>query len=228
MGEIKHVTALTLDEYRAAQRELQKAADRLSEGFNGAIQRGDHVGAAEWSDQLEITIKGFEECRLRLSPRDRFIATYNVSKAGKCGVSLVVPADVPPIKVLSEAEQIARNHQGLHAINQGMLKLWILGGAHGDCFGRSRKIAIDPGVDEPFRDLAGTTSHFASAKLELPTQLDLALCHVAFSVLVGKDLFRGEPVRYAGGVLIRYSSGLVDADQTFSAEASLPATRYIK
>ena len=109
-----------------------------------------------------------------------------------------------------------------------MLKAWILCGAHNDCFGRSSKSASDPGVDEPGTDRAGTTSHCPGAKLELRTQLDLALCHVAFSVLVGKDLFRGEPVRYAGGVLIRYSSGLVDADQTFSAEASLPATRYIK
>ena len=225
---MRHAKTVTLDEYRAAQRELQKAGERLSEGFNGAIQRGDSAGAAEWSGQLETTLKGFEDLRARLSPRDRFIATYNVTKVGKCGVSLVIPGDVAPIKVLSEAKQIARRHQGLHAINQEMFKEWILGGAHSECFGVSRKIAIDPGIDEPRMDLAGTAAHFASANLELPSQQDLALCHVAFSVLVGKDLFRGEPVRYAGGVLVRYSSGLVDADRTFAPEAALSAAHYIK
>jgi len=227
MGEMRHTRTLTLNEYRVAQRELQEAGERLSRGFNGAIGRGDIVGAADWSDQLEAAIKGFEDLRGRLSPRDRFITTYNVSEVGKHGVSLVIPGDKPPIQVLSEAKQVARHHQGLHAINQEMFKEWILGGAHTECFGVSRKIAIDPGIAEPRRDLAGTAAHFASANLELPTQQDLALCHVAFSVLRGRDLFQGEPVRYAGGVLVRYSSGLVDADRTFSAEACLAAARYV-
>jgi len=223
---------LTIAEYNEAKLELSELMAKAVTGFAAAQQAGDLDKAKAWSETLVLPIRSLKEQFEQLSLQERFVYKYSVEKINDHQVRLVLPKGVSRIDLLNEAQGIARGLYGRDAVDSGILEvlpeIWV------DLISKTTtttKLAIDGRVEGLDAKSRKEQEHLLKEQGgEMGLSSDLAVAHVAFFILTGKDLFQGQVVRACDGALVGDSYGLDlsgyddDGCSDVSASRSLPST----
>jgi hypothetical protein len=195
--------------YRDSAMELHALRQRVKREFDSAVTDGNKQAARSALDQLKASRETFKELRSTLSPTDLFIAKYNIQVHGPHEVSFVLPKGVSRYEMLCEAQELVEELENRDLVPPRHLKTWEKDKTFKATTTTPERIQIDGHVKGGDGKTRAKQEAFLNKKgLPQANLEDLVAAFVAFYVATGRDLFEGQWVRAAGGVLYLHRSEL--------------------
>ena len=213
-----------VNQYRDSAVRLHALRQSVEQQFDSAVTDGNKQAARNALDDLKASGAAFKELRNTLTPTDLFIAKYNIQVHGPHEVSFVLPKGVSRYEMLCEAQGLVAERDNLNLVWTNQLERWKDDKTFKATSTTPERIQIDGHVEGgDGMNRADQEAFLKSKGLPQANLEDLAAAFVAFYVATGKNLFEGQVVRAAGGVLRFFSFGLgvsgIDGDHSLSNRA---------
>lgn len=163
--------------------------------------------------QIRAEERALRDIQSKLPARESFGAKYSVEILGSHEISFVIPANVPRIRILEEAQQIHYKLERRNYVFPTRYKVWL--GMPSFTEGRpsDTQLSIDGCVDETQNRTLMDQKLFLKRKFEegeagLTSVEDLAAAHAIFFIVTRQNLFRGMKIRTTNGSLYYDNLGL--------------------
>ena len=198
-----------VNRYRDSATKLHELRREVEQQFDSAVTDGNKQAARDALDQLKVSGEEFKNLRNTLTPTDLFIAKYNIQVHGPHEVSFVLPKGVSRYEMLCEAQGLVAERDNLNLVWTNQLERWKDDKTFKATSTTPERIQIDGHVEGgDGMNRADQEAFLKSKGLPQANLEDLAAAFVAFYIATGKNLFEGQVVRAAGGVLGFFSYGL--------------------
>ena len=163
--------------------------------------------------QIRTEERVLRDLQGKLPARESFGVKYSAEILGSHQLSFVVPANVPRIRILEEAQAIYYKLERRNYVFPTRYKVWL--GMPSFTEGRpsDTHISIDGCVDETQNRTLMDQKLFLARKFEegeatLTAIEDLAAAHAIFFIVTRQNLFRGMKIRTTNGSLYYDNLGL--------------------
>jgi hypothetical protein len=168
-----------------------------------AIDALGHSQREEVSPPLNLVIQGLEDFARRFS--------FDVSADGTV---YLAPSHSSFIEVIEEAQRLSQQLKGINAVSPETLKLWQ----------KDERFLRVPEVEDSLlsfsplvlktgnKDRSEQESFLSKRNMTLLSLPELAVLHVAYSVIKGEDLFQGYVLRAQESALCLSVDGLAESD----------------
>jgi len=165
------------------------------------------------ADQMRAEERILKEIHANLPPRESFGAKYSVEMLGPNQIAFVIPANVPPIRILEEVQEIHSALEKRNYVFPNRYKVWLQMPSFTEAKMADRAICIDGCVEESQNRTLADQKFFLKRKFEggeatIPTVEDLAVAHAMYFIVARQDIFRGIKVRALTGSLYFDNLGL--------------------
>jgi hypothetical protein len=134
------------------------------------------------ADQMRAEERILKEIHAKLPPRESFGAKYSVEMLGPNQIAFVIPANVPPIRILEEVQEIHLALEKRNYVFPNRYKVWLQMPSFTEAKMADRAICIDGCVEESENRTLADQKLFLKRKFEggeatIPTVEDLAVAH---------------------------------------------------
>jgi hypothetical protein len=164
-------------------------------------------------DQIRAEERVLKDLQDKLPARESFGAKYQVEILGPHEISFVIPANVPRIRLLEEAQEIYYKLDKRNYVFPNRYKVWLGMPSFTEGKPAETRLAIDGCVDESQNRTLADQKLFLRRKFDegeasMPTVEDLAAAHALFYIVTRQNLFRGMKIRTLNGSLYFDNLGL--------------------
>ncbi len=129
-----------VNEYREAAAALDKLRQQVGQRIESAIENGNKEEAGRALAELRASGEELQKLRETLTPRDLFVAKYNIQVHGPHEVSFVLPKGVSRYEMLSEAQGLVTDRD---LVTPTQLKKWENDARFTSVVTSSERICID-------------------------------------------------------------------------------------
>jgi hypothetical protein len=203
----------TLLQYEEVKNRLESLTADYNAIFGIANTPEEYATLNVIKDQIRAEERALKDIQAKLPARESFGAKYQVEILGSHEISFVIPASVPRIRVLEEAQAIYSKLDKRNYVFPNRYKVWL--GMPSFTEGRpsETRLAIDGSVDDSQNRTLADQKVFLRQRFEegealMPTVEDLAAAHALFYIVTRQNLFRGMKIRTLNGSLYFDSMGL--------------------
>jgi len=200
-------------QYEEAKSRLESLTEDYNTIFATANTSEEYATLNVIKDQIRAEERALKDIQAKLPARESFGAKYQVEILGPHEIFFVIPASVPRIRILEEAQAIYSKLDKRNYVFPNRYKVWL--GMTSFTEGRpaETRLAIDGCVDESQNRTLADQKLFLRRKFEegealMPTVEDLAVAHALFFVVTRQNLFRGMKIRTLNGSLYFDNLGL--------------------
>lgn len=165
------------------------------------------------SDRMRAEERILKEIHAKLPPRESFGARYSVEMLGLCQIAFLIPANVPPIRIIEEVQEIHFALEKRNYVFPNRYKVWLQMPSFTLAKAIDRTICIDGCVEDSQNRTLADQKLFVRRKFEggeatIPTVEDLAVAHALYFIVSRQNLFRGMKIRALTGSLYFDNQGL--------------------
>lgn len=163
--------------------------------------------------QIRAEEKTLRDLQAKLPARESFGAKYAAEILGTHEISFVIPANVPRIRILQEAQDIYFKLERRNYVFPTRYKVWLDMPSFTEGRPADTHLSIDGCVNESQNRTLIDQKLFLKRTFEegeatLPTVEDLAAAHAIFFIVARQNLFRGYKIRTINGALYYDNLGL--------------------
>lgn len=163
--------------------------------------------------QIRAEEKAIRDLQAKLPARESFGAKYSTEILGSHEISFTIPANVPRIRILQEAQDIYFKLERRNYVFPTRYKVWLDMPSFTEGKPTDTHLSIDGCVDESQNRTLMDQKLFLKRKFEegeasLTTVEDLAAAHAIFFIVTRQNLFRGLKIRTINGALYYDNLGL--------------------
>ena len=163
--------------------------------------------------QIRAEEKVLRELQTKLPARESFGAKYSVEILGSHEISFVIPANVPRIRIIQEAQDIYYKLERRNYVFPTRYKVWLDMPSFTEGRPSDTALSIDGCVDETQNRTLMDQKLFLKRKFEegeasLTSVEDLAAAHAIFFIVTRQNLFKGLKIRTINGSLYYDNLGL--------------------
>lgn len=153
------------------------------------------------------------EIQAKLHPRESLGAKYSVEIMGLTQIAFVIPANVPPIRILEEVQETYFALEKGHYVFPNRYTVWLEMPSFNEGNPADRTVCIDGCVEESQNRTLADQKLFLKRKFDggeatMPTVEDLAVAHALYFMVAQRDLFRGMKIRALSASLYYDNQGL--------------------
>jgi hypothetical protein len=163
--------------------------------------------------QIRAEEKTIRDLQAKLPAREAFGARYATEILGSHQISFTIPANVPRIRILEEAQDIYYKLERRNYVFPARYKVWLGMPSFTEAKPTDTHLAIDGSVEESQNRTLMDQKLFLKRKFEegeasMTSVEDLAAAHAIFFVVARQNLFRGLKIRTINGALYYDNLGL--------------------
>ena len=118
------------------------------------------------ADQMRAEERILKEIHAKLPPRESFGAKYSVEMLGPNQIAFVIPANVPPIRILEEVQEIHLALEKRNYVFPNRYKVWLQMPSFTEAKMADRAICIDGCVEESENRTLADQKLFLKRKLK--------------------------------------------------------------
>ena len=163
--------------------------------------------------QIRAEERALRDVQAKLPARESFGAKYSVEILGSHEISFIIPANVPRIRIIDEAQQLHYKLERRNYVFPTRYKVWLGMASFTEGRPTETALSIDGCVDETQNRTLMDQKLFLKRKFEegeatLTSVEDLAAAHAIFFVVTRQNLFKGMKIRTINGSLYYDNLGL--------------------
>jgi len=163
--------------------------------------------------QIRAEEKTLRDLQAKLPAREAFGAKYATEILGPHEIAFTIPANVPRIRILEEAQDIYYKLERQNYVFPARYKVWLGMPSFTEAKPTDTHLAIDGSVEESQNRTLMDQKLFLKRKFEegeatITSVEDLAAAHAIFFVVARQNLFRGYKIRTSNGALYYDNLGL--------------------
>ena len=191
------------EEVRQRLKELKEDYDTI---FAVANTPDDYESLSVIMNQIRSQEQALRELQSKLPPREAFGVRYSAEILGPRQISFVIPANVPRIRILEEAQAIHLKLNQRNYLFPIRHKVWLSMPSFSKVNPVEVQLNIDGCVDgSQHRTLVEQklflVRRFEEGEAKLTTVEDLAVAHAIYFIVARENLFQGRKIRAANGTL---------------------------
>lgn len=163
--------------------------------------------------QIDLEERVLRDLQAKLPARESFGAKYSAEILGPHQLSFVIPANVPRIRIIEEAQQLHSKLERRNYVFPARYKVWLGMPSFSEGRPGDIRLSIDGCVDDAQNRTLMDQKFFLKRKFEegeatLTSVEDLAAAHAIFFVVTRQNLFKGMKIRTISGSLYFDNLGL--------------------